>query len=66
MLQVEITDLLPYTNYTVQVAGVTDRGDQGTLSEPTSVLTAEACMSISMPCGMYNQLMRTVALLYSY
>jgi hypothetical protein len=41
----EITDLRPYTNYTVQVAAVDDRGQEGPLSQPVSVFTPEAGMS---------------------
>ena len=42
MLQVEISGLMPYTNYTVQVAGVSDQGTQGPLSQPVSIVTPEA------------------------
>ena len=41
-----ITGLRAYTNYTVQVAAVNDQGQEGPLSQPVSVFTPEAGMSI--------------------
>jgi hypothetical protein len=45
VIMAEITGLRPYTNYTVQVAAVDDRGQEGPLSQPVSVFTPEAGMS---------------------
>ena len=42
VVQAEITGLMAYTNYTVQVAAVNDQGQQGPLSQPVSILTPEA------------------------
>ena len=42
MIQAEITGLMAYTNYTVQVAAVNDQGEQGPLSQPVSIFTPEA------------------------
>ena len=42
MVQTEITGLMAYTNYTVQVAAVNDQGEQGPLSQPVSIFTPEA------------------------
>ena len=44
MVSTEITDLMAYTNYTVQVAAVDDRGQEGPRSLPVSTFTPEAGM----------------------
>ena len=42
VIQAEIPDLLPYTTYLLRVAGVSDQGLEGELSEAVTFLTAEA------------------------
>ena len=44
VVMAEITGLMAYTNYSVQVAAVNDRGEQGPFSQPVSVFTPEAGM----------------------
>ena len=46
MVVANITGLRAYTNYTVQVAAVDDQGQEGPLSQPVSVFTPEAGLSI--------------------
>ena len=52
MVVAEITGLMAYTNYTVQVAAVNDQGEQGPLSQPASVFTPEAGILYSVCRGI--------------
>lgn len=42
VVMAEITGLMAYTNYTVQVAAVNDQGVEGPLSQAVSIFTPEA------------------------
>ena len=45
-LEITLTGLTPFTEYSIEVAAVNENGDVGVYSEPEVVMTPEACMLI--------------------